>query len=107
VELPRLEPLWQKYHNRGFSIIAVEANQDTERATKFIDENHLTFHFLETEENNDVVADVYDVHWFPTSYMIDGAGRVMYCHVGFEEGDEADLNREILDLFAESDRASR
>jgi peroxiredoxin len=107
VELPRLEPLWQKYRNRGFSIIAVEADRDTERATKFIEANHLTYHMLKTEEDNDVVADVYGIHWFPTSYLVDQTGRVMFCHVGFEAGDEANLEREILELFAESDRASR
>jgi peroxiredoxin len=99
VELPRLEPLWQKYKDRGLSVIAVEARRDTERATKFIDENKLTYHLLETEEDNDVVEDVFDVQWFPTSFVIDKKGRVIYCHIGFEEGDEEGLEREILTLM--------
>lgn len=107
MELPRLEPLWQKYQDRGFSVIVVEAARDTERATKFIEENKLTYYLLETEEDNDVVDEVFDVHVFPTSFLIDQEGRVMYCHIGFEEGDEAGLEREILDLFAESEQASR
>jgi len=107
VELPRLEPLWQKYRDRGLSVIALEAARDTERATKFIEENKLTYHLLETEEDNDVVDEVFDIHWFPTSFVVDREGRVMYCHVGFEEGDEEGLEKEILDLLGESKRGSR
>lgn len=107
MELPRLEPLWNQYRERGLSIVAVEANRDRERATTFIDENDLTYHFLETEEGNDVVGELYGVHVFPTSFLIDGQGRVMFCHVGFDEGDEEGLEKEILNLFAGSERASR
>jgi peroxiredoxin len=105
VELPRLEPLWKKYKDRGLAVIALEAARDTERAKKFIEENKLTYHLLETEEDNDVVDDVFDVHWFPTSYVIDRTGKVLYCHVGFDEGDEERLEKEILQLFAGSEQA--
>ena len=105
MELPRLEPLWNKYKERGFSVVVVEANRDTGRAKKFIEENKLTYHLLETEEDNEVVGDVFDVHVFPTSFLIDKQGRVMYCHIGFEEGDEEGLEKEILGLFASSEQA--
>jgi peroxiredoxin len=107
VELPRLEPLWQKYRKKGLSIVLVEAARDTERATKFIEENNLTYHLLETEEENDVVDDVFNVHSFPTSFLIDRNGKIMYCHVGFEKGDGEGLEREIVGLFADSQRADR
>jgi peroxiredoxin len=99
VELPRLEPLWQKYKDRGFSVVAIEAARDTDRATKFIEENNLTYHLLETEEANDVVDDVFNVHVFPTSFLIDKEGKIMYCHIGFDEGDEEGLEKEILSLM--------
>jgi len=107
VELPRLEPLWNKYKERGFSVVVIEANRDTERATKFIEENKLTYHLLESEEDNDVVGDLFDVYVFPTSFLVDKQGKVMYCHIGFEEGDEEGLEKEILDLFAGSEQATR
>ena len=103
MELPRLEPLWSKYKERGFSVVVLESARDTDRAKKFIEENKLTYHLLETEEDNDVVDNMFNVHVFPTSFMVDKEGRVMYCHIGFEEGDEATIEKEILTLFGESE----
>jgi peroxiredoxin len=102
VELPRLEPLWNKYKERGFSVVAIEAARDTDRARTFIEENKLTYHMLENGEDNDVVDNIFNVHVFPTSYVVDKEGRVMYCHIGFEEGDEVSLEKEILSLFGET-----
>ena len=87
-------------------MVVVEARRDTERATKYIEEKKLTYHLLETEEDNDVVDEIFGVEWFPTSFLIDKEGRVMYCHIGFEEGDEEGLEKEILELFAETEQAS-
>ena len=67
----------------------------------------LTYHMLENGEDNDVVDNMFNVHVFPTSYVVGKEGRVMYCHIGFEEGDEDGIEQEILDLFAETEQASR
>jgi peroxiredoxin len=100
VELPRLEPLWQKYGDKGLSIVAVEALRDRERALKLISEKNLTYHFLEADEGDNVVRRTYRVQAFPTSFLIDRDGKIIYCHVGFEKGDEAKLEKEILELSA-------
>jgi peroxiredoxin len=81
------------------SIVVVDGAHDTERAKKFIEEKKLTYHLLETEEENDVVEEVFDIGSFPTSFLIDRDGKIVHCHVGFEAGDEAQLEREILSLY--------
>lgn len=96
MELPRLESLWQKYRDRGLSIIAVEATRDRERAQSFIAKHGLTYHLLEANEEKQAVKDRFGIKWFPTSFLVDREGRIMICHVGFTPGDEAGLEREIL-----------
>lgn len=98
MELPRLEPLWQKYRDKGFSVVAVEATRDRERAVKFIEKNKLTYYLLEPEEEKSLVKKQFGIKWFPTSYLIDREGRIMICHVGFRAGDEKKLEKEILEL---------
>jgi peroxiredoxin len=98
VELPRLEPLWRKYRDAGFSVVAVEATQDRERADEFIEKHGLTYHLLEADVEKQAVKDNFGIKWFPTSYLIDRDGRILACHVGFRAGDEAELEREIIKL---------
>lgn len=98
MELPRLETLWKKYRDKGFSVVAVEATRDRKRAVEFIEKNGLTYHLLEAEEEKIVVKKKFGIKWFPTSYLIDREGRIMICHVGFRAGDEVELEREILRL---------
>jgi len=101
VELPRLEPLYQKYRDQGFSVIAIDGRRDRERAVKFIEKNQLTYACLETGEGDaDVVAQPFGVSGYPTSFLIDGDGRILYFHLGFSEGDEVKLEKEIQKVLA-------
>jgi peroxiredoxin len=100
VELPRLQPLYEKYKDQGFEIIAVDGKRDTERATAFIEENGLTYTMLENAEGDDeVVGNLYKVRAYPSSFLIDRNGKVMYFHLGFDAGDEEHLEEEIQSLL--------
>ena len=100
MELPRLQPLYEKYKDQGFEIIAVDGKNDTERATKFIEENGLTYTMLENGEGDaEVVGALYKVRAYPSSFLIDRDGKVMYFHLGFEPGDEEHLEEEIQSLL--------
>ena len=56
MELPRLQPLYEKYRDQGFEVIAIETKGQTERATKFIEENGLTYTMLKNGEGEAEVA---------------------------------------------------
>ena len=100
MELPRLEPLYQSYKDKGLTIVAIERSRDTERAKKFIADNDLTYRFLENGEGDaEVVRKTFGVTIFPTSFLIDREGRVIHVHVGFEAGDERELESQIRELL--------
>jgi peroxiredoxin len=100
VELPRLQPLHEKYNDQGLEVIAVESRRETELARKFIEKKGLTYLMLENgEDDADVVKEIFNIQWFPTSFLIDRNGRIMYAHLGFEAGDEEKLEEEILSLL--------
>ena len=100
MELPRLEPLWNKYKDRGLAVMAIESNQETEGALKFIDEKGLTYTFVEdVDDEPTVVRDTLGVQGFPTSYIVDRQGRILYRHLGFDEGDEKKIEQEIRKLL--------
>ena len=100
MELPRLQPLYEDYKDEGFEVIVVEAKRDRERATKFIEENGLTYTTLENgEKEAEIVGSMFKVRSFPSSFLIDREGKVMFFHLGFEAGDEEQLEEEILKLL--------
>jgi peroxiredoxin len=100
VELPRLEPLWKNYRDKGLAMVAVEARRDTAGARKFIQENKLTFTFLENGEgDNDVCRKKYGIYLFPQTFLIDRTGRIRYFHLGFEAGDEKRIEEQIQELL--------
>lgn len=97
--MPRLQELYTTYRDRGFTIVAVEAARDTDRAKDFIAKKGLTFLCLEDREEDPVVGGLFGVHAFPTSFVLDGDGRIMYYHLGFGEGDETRIAEEIETLL--------
>ena len=100
MELPRLQPLYERYRDRGFEIVAVDRQADTDRATAFIEEKELTYTFLENgEDDAEVVQSTFMVRYFPTTFLVDRDGMIRFLHVGFEEGDEDRLAEEIESLL--------
>jgi len=101
VELPRLEPLYRKYREQGLQVIAVESQRDRDRAVQFIAENELTYTFLENGEGAaEFVKNLFQVTSHPTSFLIGPDGKILRVHVGFSEGDEEKLAREIERVLA-------
>lgn len=100
MELPRLQPLWERLREEGLAVVAVEATRDRQRSLEFIEQKGLTFPCLENGEGpQEVVRRLFGVRVFPTSFLVDRQGRVMFSHVDFREGDEKRLEREIRKLL--------
>jgi peroxiredoxin len=100
VELPRLEPLYEKYEDRGLEIVAVEGFRMEDLAKKFIEENNLTYHFVQNgKDDGEVVRKIYKVYGFPTTFVVDRSGKIIYAHLGFSPGDEEQLEKEITSLL--------
>ncbi len=100
MELPRLQPLYETYKDQGFNVVVVDGKRQTELAGKFIEEHGLTYTTLQNgEDDAEVVKNLFKVQSFPTSFLVNREGRIMYSHLGFEEGDEEHLAEEIETLL--------
>lgn len=101
MELPRLKDLYSQYRDQGFEIIAIDRANDRARSDSFIRDNQLPFIFLDngTTEEDEVVASLFGNRVFPTSYFLDGEGKIRNVHIGFEPGDEAGFEVELNQIL--------
>ena len=73
VELPHLEPLYQKFKDKGLEVVAVDVYGDRTGGERFVAENGLSYRFL---DGNLDVAERYGVVSTPTMFIIDQDGRI-------------------------------
>jgi len=92
VELPRLAELSASYEGRPVRFISIASSQDTDQARQVLADAGVTY---ETYFMCGDAFDAYGVRGIPCTVIIDHAGRMMYRHVGFRDGDEVGFAAEI------------
>jgi hypothetical protein len=96
--LPHLAELSETFADRPVSIVSVLESSMTPRVETLIADLDVG-NVVYTDESGDA-RDAYDLTAVPTTVIIDDVGRLMFRHVGFEEGMEQQFAREIEALLA-------
>jgi len=81
-EMPTLQNIYQEKASQGFTVLAVNAANQDERAAAlaFADEIGLTFEIVFDEKG--AVSKLYQVRALPTSYLIDSKGVIQEVIIG-------------------------
>jgi peroxiredoxin len=92
--LPGYETIYQKYHKRGFEIIAIGTDTKVEAAKKFTHGLRLSFPVVADTEQKFV--SLVRPSTMPTAYLVGRDGKVISVHLGFH-GDKSlrDLSEAI------------
>jgi thiol-disulfide isomerase/thioredoxin len=98
-ELPYLEALQQEYADLGFTILAVNVDQDPSKADVLLNEIAVTFPVL--FDVNDQVSRLYDVQAMPTTVIVDRDGNQRLLHHGYKSGDEVKYKQAVKALLRE------
>lgn len=85
-ELIALEPLYQRFKEKGLEIIAVDIHADNPNALMFLARNDLSYIFLEGIYRD--ATEVYKIEGTPSLFLIDRQGVVRKYYAGFDAGDE-------------------
>ncbi|WP_372999513.1 TlpA family protein disulfide reductase [Marinobacter sp.] len=98
-EMPLMDELYSQYKDLGFTILAVNVDENREEAHRFLDKVPVNYPILYDPESS--VSELYEVQAMPTTVMIDRDGNARYLHYGYQPGYEDDYEQQIRELVRE------
>src|SRR5574341_62851 len=87
-EMPALQAYYDDHRDQGFVLLAVNAGESADLARPYIEEYGYTFPVV--LDRDGALFDYFAARGLPTSFVLDGQGRVRYQHAGI-------LNRQVLE----------
>jgi len=99
VEMPHLARLYDKYRGSGFTVLAVNIDEDPYKAASLAKQLGMRFPVLLDKEKK--VSRLYGLSTMPSTILVDREGRVRYVHRGYRDGYEETYDRQIRELLRE------
>ncbi len=100
-DLPVIEKLHQEFHRKGLAVIGIDAGEDSETISQFLQTSKLSYPILLAADSG--VLPSYNVTAFPTVVLIDAEGKIIFYHVG--AGGEKALRENLSKLGLETEPA--
>jgi peroxiredoxin len=99
-EMPLLEQIFQRYKGLGFTLLAVNVEEDSSGADKWLAEVvPVTFPVLYDRENR--VSKLYNVTAMPSTVVVDRKGQIRFVHYGYTPGTENAYQDQVRTLVRE------
>jgi peroxiredoxin len=95
-ELPLLSKLAAKLKSRGIEVIAVNIDDHPEAARAFLRDHGVQLTVVGDQDKK--IVSVWEPPTMPSSYVIDKTGIVRHLNRGFDPGDEAKFEKQLLAL---------
>jgi cytochrome c biogenesis protein CcmG, thiol:disulfide interchange protein DsbE len=99
---PKLQDLSAKYGGSGFRVVAISEDEveDKDKIPSFAQTYGAKFLIGWDEDKS--AARHYKPETMPTSFLIDKKGIVRFSHVGYHDGEEVRIEKELKGLLDES-----
>jgi cytochrome c biogenesis protein CcmG/thiol:disulfide interchange protein DsbE len=96
---PKLQELSGRYASSGFHVVAISEDEaeDKDKIPAFADTYGAKFAL--GWDADKAIARQYKPDTMPSSFVIDRNGVVRYVHVGFHDGEELQIEKEIKELL--------
>jgi cytochrome c biogenesis protein CcmG/thiol:disulfide interchange protein DsbE len=96
---PKLQALSSRYFDRGFRAVGISEDEpdDRDKIPGFAESYGVKFALAWDGDRS--IARAYGPETMPSTFVIDKQGLVRYVHVGFHEGEEVELDREVHELL--------
>jgi len=95
LEIPHLKMLFEKYKGKGLQIVAISIDEEAANARALASDNKLPY-FVSIDP---VVGKRFTEEGIPLGLFIDKTGILRYRKLGYEEGDEREIELVITELL--------
>jgi thiol-disulfide isomerase/thioredoxin len=95
--LPWMNELQSKFSKDNFSVIAVNLDQNSEKAKQLVEELGLNIPILYDSQGK--IAKLFELPAMPTSYLINQRGELVRSYLGFRDGDSKAIETSIGELL--------
>ncbi len=98
---PKLQELHTKYGASGLRIVGISEDEEDDKGKipGFADTYGAKFTLGWDQDKT--VAHAYKPQTMPSSFLIDKSGVIRYAHVGYHDGEEAEVEKEIKELLGQ------
>ncbi|MBC3767520.1 TlpA disulfide reductase family protein [Neptunicella marina] len=99
LSFPWMEKMYQQHKDDGLIVIAINLDNDSEQAKKFLSSIQPSF-AIEYDPDGDI-AQQYKLTGMPSSYVIDKQGQIRFKHQGFFVNKQQAYEQELTTLLNE------
>jgi thiol-disulfide isomerase/thioredoxin len=90
---PVLNEFYHKYKDKGFEVVAINLDEDKNKAVSFLKKIPVEFTVL--YDKNAQIAETYQVQAMPSSYFIDKKGVIRLVSRGYFPSDKTKIEKAI------------
>ncbi len=84
MELPLLAKKYPQWKKRGLGIVAINSDDPADLVKQYIFEEKLNYPVALAVNSRDKILRAYRVQAFPTVYLVDQNGKILFRKVGFD-----------------------
>jgi thiol-disulfide isomerase/thioredoxin len=96
---PFMNELHRELKGQGLEIVAVNLDEEPEDAKEFLQKHPAEFTVAVDPEAK--CPALFEVKAMPTSFLIDRRGNIRHVHLGFKDGDKAEIRQQVRALLDE------
>ncbi len=99
VELDHIKDIYKELKEKGLTVVAISEDdpRNVSKVKPLAASHRWEFHIL--LDPNKRVKRLYHVVAFPTTFVLDAEGNIRHRHIGYTQGSEAQLKKEIEELL--------
>jgi thiol-disulfide isomerase/thioredoxin len=97
---PALDALYQELSDKGFRVIAVNVDEDRQKADQFLASRPHTMTIAFDPQGK--AAEAFRLKGMPSTIIVDRHGNIRFTHMGYTEKTLAQFRSEVLQLLGES-----